>query len=231
MDAGSSRDRLRRRRIFSRKHGSELVGFLTTASKKRSGARKYGQRYLEVLSAAARAFAKRGYQSATTKHIADEIGLRQGSLYHYMKSKESALEQICEVAIDGYIDFSDRVKVGKQPAAEKLRTIVELHLSTLDERPDFFKVFQQYRNDLGDRARRQIGRQVRVYESNIEAMFQQGIRDGEFRSDIDTLHATLTLLAACNAVVIWWQVRSSAPIPKIAADISEVLLRGVATRA
>jgi TetR/AcrR family transcriptional regulator, cholesterol catabolism regulator len=219
----------RQRPLFSKKNGSELVEFLSEGSRQRFGARKYGQRYLEVLSAAARVFAKRGYQSATTKHIADEIGLQQGSLYYYIKSKESALEQICDVAIDGYVSFSNRVRRAKRPASEKLRTIVALHLSTLDERPSFFKVFQENRNDLGDKARHRIGRQIRVYERHIEAIFRQGIRDGEFRSDVDPLHATLTLLAACNAVSVWWKVRSSAPIPNIATHISDILLRGVST--
>jgi TetR/AcrR family transcriptional regulator, cholesterol catabolism regulator len=227
MDARPSRERLRKRPFFVKKNGSDIVRFLTEGSTQRSAARKYGQRYLEVLSAAARAFAKRGYQSATTKDIADEIGLQQGSLYYYIKSKESALEQICDVAIDGYVSFSDRIRRGKQRPSEKLRTIIELHLSTLDERPDFFKVFQENRNDLGDKARHKIGRQIRVYEKNIEAIFRQGIRASEFRNDIDAVHATLTLLAACNSVSVWWKVRSSATITKIAADISAVLLRGV----
>jgi TetR/AcrR family transcriptional regulator, cholesterol catabolism regulator len=227
MDVGSNRERFRQRALFAKKHGSELVRFLTEGSTQRSTARKYGQRYLEVLSGAARAFAKRGYQSATTKHIADELGLQQGSLYYYIKSKESALEQICEAAIDGYVSFSQRIRRSKRQASEKLRMITELHLSTLEERPDFFKVFQESRNELGDKARHKIGRQIRVYEKNVEAIFRQGVRDGDFRSDIDTQHATLTVLAACNAVSVWWQVRSSAPIPKIAADIADILLRGV----
>jgi TetR/AcrR family transcriptional regulator, cholesterol catabolism regulator len=227
MDARPGRERLRKRPLFVKRNGNELVRFLTEGSTQRTAARKYEQRYLEVLSAAARAFAKRGYQSATTKDIADEIGLQQGSLYYYLTSKESALEQICDVAIDGYVSFSDRVRRSKQRASKKLRTIIELHLSTLDERPDFFRVFEENRGKLGDKARHKIGRQIRVYEKNIEAIFRQGIRAGEFRDDIDAVHATLTLLAACNAVSVWWQVRSAAPIPKVAADISDVLLRGV----
>jgi TetR/AcrR family transcriptional regulator, cholesterol catabolism regulator len=229
MDTESGHHRPRRR-PFAQKNGNELARFLTEGSARRSGARKYELRYLEILSAAASVFAKRGYQSATTKHIGEEIGLQQGSLYYYIHSKESALEQICEVAIDGYVNFSERVGRAKKPASDKLRTIVQLHLSTLDERPDFFKVFQENRGELGDKARHKIGRQIRVYERNIEAIFRQGVRDGEFRRDIDTMHATMTLLAACNAVSIWWRVRSSSGIPKIASDISDLFLRGVIVR-
>jgi TetR/AcrR family transcriptional regulator, cholesterol catabolism regulator len=230
MDAGVRRKPLRPPRNLSEKRtGSELIEILSEGSTQQSSARKYRQRYLEVLSAAARAFAERGYHAATTKHIADEIGVQQGSLYYYIRSKEIALEQICEVAIEGYVSFSTRVRRSRKPASEKLRTIIELHLSTLDHRPSFFKVFQENRNDLGDQARHKIGRQIREYEKAIEAIFRQGVRSGEFRKDLDTLHATLTLLAACNAVSVWWRVRSSAPIPEIATHIADMLLCGVST--
>src|SRR5687768_5290029 len=53
-----------------------------------STARKYRRRYLEILTAAARQFSLKGYQAATTKHIADELGVRQGTLYYYIPSKE-----------------------------------------------------------------------------------------------------------------------------------------------
>jgi TetR/AcrR family transcriptional regulator, cholesterol catabolism regulator len=206
----------------------EILG---QGSTRPSIARKYRQRYLEVLMAAARVFAERGYHAATTKHIADAMGMQQGSLYYYIKSKEMALEQICQVAIDGYVDFSARVRRSRRPASDKLRTVIALHLSTLDHRRSFFKVFQENRKDLGDEARHNIGRQIREYENAIEAIFRQGVRDGEFRQDLDTLHATLTLLAACNAVSVWWQVRSSAPIPEIATQIADMLLGGISNRA
>jgi hypothetical protein len=141
-----------------------------------------------------------------------------------------ALEQICQIAIDGYVAFSARVRRSRKPASEKLREIIELHLSTLNHRPSFLKVFQENRKELGNEARRKIGRQIREYEQAIEGIFRQGVRDGVFRADLDALHATLTLLAACNAVSVWWQVRSSAPIPEIATGIADMLLCGAFSR-
>jgi TetR/AcrR family transcriptional regulator, cholesterol catabolism regulator len=217
--------------VLSDNGGPDLIEIVGQRSTRPSIARKYRQRYLEVLTAAARVFAERGYHAATTKHIADAIGMQQGSLYYYIKSKEIALEQICQVAIDGYVGFSAQVRRSHKPASEKLRTVIVLHLSTLDHRPSFFKVFQENRKDLGDKARHNIGRQIREYENAIEAIFRQGVRAGEFRQDLDTLHATLTLLAACNAVSVWWQVRSSTPIPEIATQIADMLLGGISKRA
>lgn len=191
---------------------------------------KYRQRYLEILTAAARQFSERGYQAATIKHIADALGVQPGSLYYYIPSKEHALEQICEVAIDGYVRFSVEVKTSRLPAADKIRRLIALHLSTLEDRPSFFRVFQENRKDLGDTVRHRIGAQIREYEKNVEAIFRQGIRSGEFPQALNTVHATLTLLGACNSVAIWWNKRSPTSIPELSKDIADMLLNGVSVR-
>ena len=46
----------------------------------------------EIIEAAARVFAQRGFHGATTQDIADVLGIRQASLYYYFPSKEGALE-------------------------------------------------------------------------------------------------------------------------------------------
>jgi AcrR family transcriptional regulator len=190
---------------------------------------KYRTRYLEVLTAAARQFSERGYQATTTKHIGDDLGVQQGSLYYYIPSKEHALEQICTVAIDGYVKFSVRVKNSRTPVAEKIRELVRLHLSTLEIRPSFFRVFQENRKDLGDDARHRIGAQIREYEKNVETIFRQGVRHRQLRRNLDTQLAALTLLGACNAVSVWWGKRTSAPISMIAEHIADMALQGTLT--
>ena len=49
----------------------------------------------EIIDAAARVFAERGYHGTSTQAIADVLGMRQASLYYYFPSKEAALELVC----------------------------------------------------------------------------------------------------------------------------------------
>ena len=191
---------------------------------------KYWRRYIAVLTAAAKQFSEKGYHVATTKAIAEELGVQQGSLYYYIKSKDAALEQIIQVAIDGYVRFSLRLRNARRPAPDKIRELVRLHLQTLEERPDFFRVFLNHRQDLAPAARHAVGKQVRAYERNVQAIFRQGVRGGEFRADLDTLHATLALLGMCNAVPAWWGVRSTAEIARIADDLAAIVVAGVRAR-
>ena len=50
-------------------------------------AKKQDRRRDEVLDAAAAVFAEKGFHAATTRDIADRLGLLPGSLYYYVESK------------------------------------------------------------------------------------------------------------------------------------------------
>ena len=53
---------------------------LPAARRARSSSRR---RAPEMIEAAARVFAERGFHGATTQDIADVLGIRQASLYYY----------------------------------------------------------------------------------------------------------------------------------------------------
>ena len=52
---------------------------------------KYQQQRAQAIRCAAAVFAEKGFHGASTKDIAERIGIKQGSLYYYFKSKEEAL--------------------------------------------------------------------------------------------------------------------------------------------
>src|SRR5215213_1919491 len=70
----------------------------TETRKPRSTSRGRGakKRDVEVLDAAARVFARRGYADASVQDVADELGILKGSLYHYIRTKEDLLFWLLE---------------------------------------------------------------------------------------------------------------------------------------
>lgn len=197
------------------------------ASRTRTVQAKYTAKYIQILEAAAREFSNKGYHVATTKGIAEQSGIQQGSLYYYIKSKEAALEQICLVAIEGYVAFSEEIKRSRRTSAQKVRDLIFNHLLTIEDRPEFFKVFMTQRHDLREPARHEIGKQIRQYERNVESIIRQGVRKGAFRSGINCSHATLALLGMCNYVGAWWGKRSAASIRKIIEEFGDIFVEGL----
>lgn len=58
--------------------------------------RRIERRQQEILDAAARIFAEKGYSDATTKEIAEAVDLAEGTLYHYYHGKGEILVAILQ---------------------------------------------------------------------------------------------------------------------------------------
>lgn len=50
----------------------------------------------QIMDAAMRVFARKGFTRATNKNIADEIGITPGLIYHYFKNKKAMFQAIVE---------------------------------------------------------------------------------------------------------------------------------------
>src|SRR5690348_6534440 len=121
------------------------------ASRKAGGPRR---RAPDIIEAAARVFAERGFHGASTQDIADVLGIRQASLYYYFRSKEAALEQVCARGVEGFLEAATAIAAGPGTASEKLRRLIGAHLLPLQERGDFVKAFLRERQHLPADSRR-----------------------------------------------------------------------------
>jgi TetR/AcrR family transcriptional regulator, cholesterol catabolism regulator len=160
------------------------------------------RRLTEVIDAAAKVFAQRGYHGASTQDIADLLGMRQASLYYYFDSKEAALEAVC---LDGHQDYVERIRrIARSGAAASEKVAEVLFHHAAPERRDFTVVFLRERRFLPPPARKRIRAFEVEYERAIQRIIEQGIRAGEFRADLDARMATLALLGLGNSAAVWY---------------------------
>ena len=78
----------------------------------RSGRKAKGEghsRRGEILSAAERIFVERGYEGATIRKIADEVGLSSTALYMHFADKGEILQEICRDAFARLIEATERL--------------------------------------------------------------------------------------------------------------------------
>ena len=91
-------------------------------------ARRTRKRDADVLAAATRVFARRGYADASVQDVADELGILKGSLYHYIKTKEDLLYWLLEAV---HADVEEiRLQVA---AAEDLNPIERISLYVTEQ--------------------------------------------------------------------------------------------------
>src|SRR5512145_1087803 len=185
----------------------------------------------EIVDAAARVFAERGYNGTSTQAIADVLGMRQASLYYYFPSKEAALELVCLRGTDGFVEAAEAAVEGAGTPLEKLARLIAAHLAPIETRHDYVRVFINERRYLPDASRRRLGRKTRRIERCFERAILAGIADGSIRRDTDARLAMLAVLGMCNAVINWREADRGRDMQRIAAGFSTLIANGLAAGA
>lgn len=180
----------------------------------------------EIIEAAARVFAERGFHGATTQDIADVLGIRQASLYYYFSSKEAALELVCLRGVEGFFEAGKAIAARPESARKRLSLLIDSHLSPLLDRGNFVKVFLNERQHLPAESRRRIGRWSRGLERIFELVIEEGVAGGEFRADLDARLVTLGILGMCNAASSWYAMENKG-MAVIGAEFARLVIDGL----
>jgi AcrR family transcriptional regulator len=94
----------------------------------------------DILEAAARAFTRAGYHSATMKDIAAEAGYTAASLYTYFESKDEILRDLMHKVVEDFLQvFGEPVPAGLT-FLQKVELLLTRHLTLAERRRDLFRV-------------------------------------------------------------------------------------------
>lgn len=144
-------------------------------------------------------FSDKGYHGASTRDIAERMGIKQGSLYYYFKSKEEALCEVCLFALGDYVRRMNLIAESDQPFEAKLMATLTSHLSSYREKNEALKVYNDERLYLPVEKRTQLKKLGSKYRQMLEGIFEEGIQEGVIRDSIDCHFAALAIIGICNA--------------------------------
>lgn len=161
--------------------------------------KKYAAKKLMAIEAAAKVFAEKGFHGATTQDIAQSMGIQQGSLYYYFKSKEQALQEVCEYGFDVYVARMKKICAKDQPFEAKILAIITSHLTSYSQKDSAMKVHNEQRLYLPVERRSRIKQLGSTYRELLEQTLKQGIDTGVVRDDIDTHFIAYSIIGICNS--------------------------------
>ncbi|MEZ5649413.1 MAG: TetR family transcriptional regulator [Burkholderiaceae bacterium] len=191
------------------------------------GVRDDARRSQEIFDAAAAAFALDGYHGASTQDIADRLGMRQASLYYYVRSKQAALEQVCVVGITPLIEHGQSLLSADISGIDKLRGLARSHLMAVIDRPDHARVFLTQRRFLSGAARERVRRLEREYERIVESLIADGVASGEFRTDLAPRDLMLATIGVCNLATLWQGTVPDMTVERAMRIVSAFLIDGL----
>jgi len=187
-------------------------------------------RRAEILEAAERIFVAHGYEAATIRKIADEVGVSSTALYMHFRDKDQILLEICTGAMEELLASNREISALPIDAVARVRMMLEAYLAFALEHPNAYRlVFCS--SPVMDEIRRQhatlqIGQEcLDRFASVIREIAAQGrLRVGDPRS----VHQVLW--AACHGITTLMIAKPDldwAPPEELTQVMLDSLLHGV----
>jgi AcrR family transcriptional regulator len=190
----------------------------------------------DILNAAERVFAAKGYHKATIQDIAGEAQYAVGTIYQYFEDKEVLYLDLIEGKITGLMSAVKKEVDKTEDAKEKIEVLVRQHLMYFEENQDFFRIYFSERGGLRwamkDRISRSSVDKFVKYLDYIAELLKEAQEKSLVRKDLETERLAYVLASMLNAVVIPW-LKGACKKEKITGMtdfILDVLFRGVEQR-
>jgi AcrR family transcriptional regulator len=139
---------------------------------------KHSARRQQAIDAAAATFARLGYHGASTRAIADALGIKVASLYFHIASKEDALAEICLLGQQRSLGYLQEA-FEKPTLADQIRHFFICQREDLTRHADYVTVSIRERDQLSKPAQDRIRVLTAEFRATMDRMFEQAAQRGE----------------------------------------------------
>jgi TetR/AcrR family transcriptional regulator, fatty acid metabolism regulator protein len=156
----------------------------------------------QILDAAVRVFAHKGFHTSRVGDIAAEAGVAHGLLYHYFSSKDEVLDTIFREEWADLLGVIEHIESSTDSALEQLQRVTARLLGSWLDRPDVIRVvIREIARSPEVQAR--IGELVKPIEA-IQRIIARGQQTGEFRDDFDARTAGIVYYGGVDELLSGW---------------------------
>lgn len=167
---------------------------MTTTRSQRKPKGEGHARRAEILAAAERIFVEHGYEGATIRKIADEVGLSSTALYMHFAEKSEILHEICSRAFSVLLEAHQTLLAEAGPPEVRLRRMLQAYVDFGFENPNAYRLAYMTPavepRDGGRSMARDLGFELfRAFERVVEDVEATGRLRGDARTTAQALWA------------------------------------------
>jgi AcrR family transcriptional regulator len=197
---------------------------------RRARANKNSPRREELLRIVLELFATEGYHATSVRDIADRAQIVSGSLFYHFKSKESMLEELVAPYFNSLLTgCMDVVAQEGRLASEAVVGLIEVTIATICDGMLEARVAAREWSVI-ESTFPDVAASVDMVDRIWLAVIEQGVKDGEFRSDIDPKVSYYMIRGALSDTVTWYSESGTKSAFEIARVYSSVFLGGIQKR-
>ncbi len=183
-------------------------------------------RRAELLAAAQRIFNTSGYEGATIRTIAEEVGVSSTALYMYFQDKSQIMLEICVHALEDLYRKLEELSGQGLDTQQRLRGILEILMRFGFEQPTAYQLlYCVVPQDVNERRNAVIAPLSRACFQRTQKAVEDAMAAGRMR-DLPPRPVTEALIAACHGAVSMRIANPYAPWtePEV---LSKILLDGL----
>jgi TetR/AcrR family fatty acid metabolism transcriptional regulator len=185
----------------------------------------------QIIEAAVRIFARKGYYHSRVSDIAREAGMAAGTIYLYFKTKDDILVTLFRDKMAQFVSSLRKAIADEPDAVAKLRRLVRLHFEMLEGTPEMAEVLQVELRQGQKFFRGASAQEISAYFALIAAVIDEGVAQGQFRPTVPVKVATKALFGAMDQMATSWVLGKRAyRLVDTAESVADIFLRGVAAK-
>jgi len=181
-----------------------------------------------ILEAAARTFAKLGYDKATLNDVAAEAGYSKSNLYSYFKNKDDLIAEMLSDALEYRAEEFRKLVDRSDTAVNKLKWVVDRAFEYVAENRELMCILYAEQMRLGVFEQDSKFREL-ITNDKIEAVkalttiFHFGMESGEIRKSDPVKKAVLFLAAVGGAIMHWMNEKDTVNLDEYKQEILNIL--------
>jgi AcrR family transcriptional regulator len=152
----------------------------------------------QLLDAAARVYARRGFESATLDAVAEEAGFTKGAVYDHFGSKENLLFALLDEHLSTQIAEQIALFDPAVDTAERPRAGADRWMRELDEDPDAFRLFVEawVRSQRDEALREKVLAGVEAWRRTFTGFGRARVDEGAIEVPDEALERFATVMLA-----------------------------------
>ena len=181
----------------------------------------------DVVEAAGRLFAERGYHGTSMRDLGKELGLLGSSLYAHVDSKQDLLVDVVEEGARLFEASAAEATSAGGTAAERLKALIAGHIDVVLDNLDVARTFLNEARVLDHEHRSRVLEARDHYEEAFRQVLRDGMDDGSFRADIDPKTDAIFILSMLNAVERWFDPKGKLDRSGLVEAMTAFSLKGI----